>query len=99
MRPLTKGLELFKYYQEKYEKIVILSAAGDSSNAEEIERAKREWIKEHIGDVEVHIVDKAENKFTVTKQYPQFQNHMLIDDRKKAIDPWIDNGGIGILFV
>ena len=47
MPPLSKGLELLKYYQKNYPNVVILSAIGSSSHSDEIERAKREWLEEH----------------------------------------------------
>lgn len=99
MPPLRKGLELLKYYQKHYPNVVILSAIGDSSHAAEIELAKREWLKEHVGDITAHFVSKTENKFNITKLYPSFSNHMLIDDREKSVDPWIAKGGIGVLYI
>lgn len=98
MPPLSKGLELLKYYQKNYPNVVILSAVGSSSHSEEIELAKREWLKEHVGGITAHFVNKTEDKFNITKLYPSFSNHLLVDDRTKAVDPWITKGGIGVLF-
>lgn len=98
MPPLSKGLELLKYYQKNYPNVVILSAIGSSSHSDEIERAKREWLKEHVGNITAHFVNKTEDKFNITKLYPSFSNHLLVDDRTKAVDPWIAKGGIGVLF-
>lgn len=98
MAPLSKGLELLKYYQKNYPNVVILSAVGSSSHSEEIELAKREWLKEHVGGITAHFVNKTEDKFNITKLYPSFSNHLLVDDRTKAVDPWIAKGGIGVLF-
>lgn len=99
MPPLTKGLELLKYYQKNYPHVVILSAVGSSSHTEEIELAKREWLKEHVGDITAHFVNKTQDKFNITKLYPSFNNHLLVDDRVKALDPWIAKGGIGVPFI
>lgn len=99
MKPIQRGLDLLKYYQSKYEHVVILSATGNTSKALEIEQAKRDWLKEHVGDITAHFADKAENKFNVTKLYPSFNTHLLIDDRDKALTPWIAKGGIGVMFI
>lgn len=99
MKPIDRGLELLKYYQSKYDKVVILSATGDTSQAKQVELAKRDWLKEYVGDIEAHFSDKAENKFKTTLLYPEYQTHILVDDRNKAIDPWIKNGGVGVLFI
>ena len=98
MQPLFKGIELLKYYQKNYPNVVILSAIGSSSHSDEIERAKREWLEEHIGNITAHFVNKTEDKFNITKLYPSFSNHLLVDDRTKAVDPWIAKGGIGVLY-
>jgi len=98
MSPLSKGIELLRFYQKNYPNVVILSAVGSSSHSEEIEQAKRDWLKEHVGDITAHFVNKTEDKFNITELYPSFTNHLLIDDRVKAVDPWIAKGGIGILF-
>lgn len=99
MKPIQKGLDLLEYYRKKYDHVVILSAIGNTSKVIEIEQAKRDWLEEHVGNIESHFVNKTENKFEITKLYPEYQNHILIDDREKSIDPWIDNGGIGILYI
>ena len=36
--------------------------------------------------------------FQAMKLFPSFTSHVLIDDRLKSLDPWIENGGVGILF-
>lgn len=99
MWPLSKGIELLKYCRAKYDHVVILSAVGSTSHTQEIERAKRDWLKEHVGEIDAHFVNKTENKFEITKLYPDYQNHILIDAREKSVDPWITNGGIGILHI
>lgn len=99
MPPLQKGLDLLKYYQSKYEHVVILSATSDISRAAEIEQAKRDWLKEHIGDIPAYFSKKAETKYETMELFPSFTNHILVDDRDKSLDPWIAKGGIGIKFI
>lgn len=99
MPPLNRGLNLLKFYQENYSNVIIISAIGSSSHTVEIEQAKRDWLKEHVGDIKAHFVHKTEDKFNITKLYPSYTNHVLIDDRHKSLIPWIANGGIGILFL
>lgn len=99
MKPIQKGLDLLKYYQSKYDHVVILSATGDTSKAAEIEQAKRDWLKEHVGDIPAHFSQEAEIKYETMKLYPSFQTHVLVDDRDKSLDPWIAKGGIGVKFI
>lgn len=69
----------------------ILTATGRHNTA--AANQKREWVKDHVGtNIKVNVVNKAEEK----RQYAK-SNHILIDDRTEAINPWIDAGGIGIL--
>lgn len=70
----------------------ILSAHGGQLDTAEEE--KRAWVKRNFGDVEVILVEKGHDKpFAV----PDIQRSLLIDDRSKTINPWIKEGGIGIL--
>ena len=98
MKPIQKGLELLKFYQDHYETVVILSATSDTSHKEEVERAKREWLQQHVGDIPAYFSERAEFKYQAMKLFPSFTSHVLIDDRLKSLDPWIGNGGVGILF-
>lgn len=69
----------------------ILSATGDPKyNAGE---QKRQWVNEKLGsNVKVNLVRRAGDK----QQYADAK-HILIDDKHKAIDPWKQSGGIGVL--
>ena len=98
MKPIQKGLELLKFYQDHYETVVILSATSDTSHKEEVERAKREWLQQHVGDIPAYFSERAEFKYQAMKLFPSFTSHVLIDDRLKSLEPWIENGGVGILF-
>lgn len=66
----------------------ILSSPVDSPFCEP---EKRQWVAKHLGmpDEDV-IIDHEKFKYAAP-------NNILIDDRRKSIDPWIAAGGIGIL--
>ncbi len=68
----------------------ILTATGTS--AKSVADQKSRWVKKHLGNNVVHIVERAEEK-----QKFAGKNHLLIDDKKRAIDPWVAAGGVGIL--
>lgn len=54
---------------------------------------KLEWVPMHFGrEVRINIVERAVEKANFAAP-----NHILIDDKMKAIGPWRDAGGIGIL--
>jgi len=74
----------------------ILSASG-WINADEVRRAKLDWIAEHVGEIEVKFVDKVEMKGEHVDS--NIDVHILVDDRQKAIDAWEFAGGRGILFI
>lgn len=90
MDPTPDAPQLWEYIAKYYP--TILSATGHVRTAK-VE--KRDWVKRHLGDTAAGMAifvlaasDKA--------QYAA-PNHVLIDDREKAIDPWVAAGGIGIL--
>jgi len=57
------------------------------------EGQKNKWIDEKFGtDIKRIIVHKAADKAQYAKS-----NHILIDDKMKALNPWIAAGGIGVL--
>jgi len=68
----------------------ILTAAGNPEyNADQ---QKHRWVAEHFGsDVVVHVVRRSADK-------AQFATPgaILIDDKRKSIDPWEAAGGIGV---
>lgn len=69
----------------------ILTAAGQPQyNAAE---QKHRWVAEKLGpSVKVNVTQRAREK----AQFAQ-PGFVLIDDKMKAIQPWIDAGGIGVL--
>jgi hypothetical protein len=71
----------------------ILSSPGTSS-AEMIVAGKNKWLDRN-GITGVARIFESK-KWNYAKGKPGVQN-ILIDDRSKQIDPWVANGGIGIL--
>jgi hypothetical protein len=89
MEFMPDGLDLWGYIK-KYDPTV-LTASGDTGDAP---REKREWTAKHLGpNVKIIVVRASKDKAHHAKP-----NHILIDDAKRAIDPWVAAGGIGIKF-
>jgi hypothetical protein len=89
MDPMPDAFQLWEYI-EKY-RPTILSATGHTRHAE-IE--KRNWVHTHLGpSVPVILTVAAADK----ANYISHDKCVLIDDRERAIAPWRDRGGIGIL--
>ena len=86
---LDDALELWEYIKPYNPEI--LSATG-VQHKENTANQKRKWVKKHLGDVTIHVVDSAAHKHQFAKE-----NHILIDDQMRAIEPWENAGGIGIL--
>ena len=87
MDPIPDAFVLWDYVKRYNPEI--LSATGHVGNATE---EKHEWIKKHLGNVPTNLVRKSADKAQFAAP-----NHILIDDRAKALDPFIAAGGIGIL--
>jgi hypothetical protein len=91
MEPLDDASILWKALIQ-FTTPTILSATGHVQNAA-VE--KREWVKDFCG------AGFASNALFVRdgkdKAAHAAPNHILIDDRSIAIDPWVAAGGIGIL--
>ena len=69
-----------------------MTAAGEV-NRELVVFDKNEWIKRHV-DPTVPVTCT----FTGTQKAAYaYEGSVLIDDRQKNIDHWVENGGIGIL--
>ena len=93
--PIDKGLKMIESLMET-NNVCICSAVG-SINSNEITKAKQDWIKKYIGDIEAIFVDKVENKHKY--RLNGFDLHILIDDRQKAIDSWNkENDNLALLF-
>lgn len=100
MEPIAKGMALFEIAKQVYSEIFILTAHGDNGDINEICKAKRDWVRKHLKNFDrVHFVRKAEQKYTYLKHFNLEATQVtLIDDREKAINPWVLAGGVGILF-
>lgn len=68
----------------------ILTAAGNPEyNADE---QKHRWVAEHFGkDIVVNVVRKSSDKAGFVSP-----GAILIDDKRKSLDPWEAAGGIGV---
>lgn len=90
MDPLPDAMELWEYLQGLDVPVEILSATGVVGNPV---AEKEKWVDDHLGDdVVVHLTKKAAEKAEFAAP-----NAVLIDDKLKAINPWKEKGGIGIL--
>ena len=88
--PLMPDAMTLWNYVKKYNP-EILSATGDPKYGADSQ--KRRWIAEHFGsNVKVNLTRKAADKAQHAAP-----NRILIDDKMKAIRPWREAGGIGIL--
>lgn len=91
MKVIPEGLALLKKLDADPDTNVrILSASGDH-NVEEVSLAKREWVKEFIGDYEVILVRKVVDKWAAIDPIIADEN-LLVDDRLKACKAWLENG-------
>jgi hypothetical protein len=92
MDPMPDAFELWDYIKEYHP--MILSATGHVKTAPQ---EKRKWITDNLG------VDVAERATLVSAAADKAKfakpGYILIDDRAKAIDPWIEAGGVGILHI
>ncbi len=84
--------ELWAFLTSNFERVEILTAAGTTLN--DAPKQKRAWIKDNFGpDVRVNVVKKAKDKEVFAEE-----NTILIDDRAKAVNPFIAAGGKGIIY-
>lgn len=92
--PVMKdAFELMHFITSNFERYFVLTASGFTPK--NVEEQKRNWAKKVFSPhLKVITVRKSAEK----AQYAD-PNTILIDDRRKAIDPWVAAGGIGILHV
>lgn len=91
MEPLPDAHILWEFVQKYPHRICTATGSKIHNPAHE----KREYLIKHYGQGiadSAIFVRSAEDKCLYAAP-----NRILIDDRKKAIDPWIKAGGIGIL--
>lgn len=90
MRPMDDAFHLWNYV--KRFNPTILSATGHIFGAG---KEKRAWVREHLGsDVAKSAIFVRNSRDKAKYASP---TAILIDDRLKSINPWVEAGGIGIL--
>lgn len=91
MEPMPDAHTLWDYI--KPHDPIILSSTGERiANAAQ---EKKQWVQRHLGGEAA--ADAIFTPSAKAKAQYAAPNHILIDDRTKAINPWIEAGGIGIL--
>jgi 5'(3')-deoxyribonucleotidase len=95
---MPDGKELWNYVS-KYNPIILSAAMAGYQR-----RGKSKWLQKEIGYSDTPIVNpsnwKGQSKVIFHKDKWRFileKNEILIDDTESKIEPWHDNGGIGIL--
>lgn len=94
---MSDAMQLWSYVISLKIPVEILSACGNKGfNADP---QKRVWCQRHLsliggGPVVVNLTETSPQKAAYAAG-----NIVLIDDRSKSIDPWVEAGGIGILHV
>ena len=86
--PMPDANQLWNYIKPHDPVILTATGTGVASAGDQ----KKRWVKEYLGNNPVLLVPTAREK-----QKYAAPNYVLIDDKKKAIDPWVVAGGIGIL--
>ena len=90
---MQDAFELMHFITSNFENYFVLTASGFTPK--NVEEQKRNWAKKVFSPhLRVVTVRKSSDK----AQYAD-PNTILVDDRRKSIDPWIAAGGIGILHV
>lgn len=89
--PLMEGAEkLVEFAHSNFKNFSILTATGHTP-ADAADQ-KRRWYAKHFPQLTtIHVVDKSPDKAAFAHQ-----RAILVDDRRKSLDPWIAAGGIGI---
>jgi len=90
MPPMPDAMHLWNYIKEYNP--TICSAIGRIAHAQP---EKQAWVRQHLGSkaaTSALFVPAAKEKMRYAGP-----NHILIDDKMKAIAPWKQAGGIGIL--
>ena len=85
--PFASMVQVLNEYRSQESSIVRILTATGHINVEEVKRAKKDWIAEHVGDIEIIFVDKVQNKGKILEGASG--HHHLFDDRQKAIDSWV----------
>ena len=86
--PMPDAHQLWNYIKPHDPVILTATGTGVATAGDQ----KKRWVRQYLGNNPVILVPAAKDK-----QKYAAKNHVLIDDKKKAIDPWVAAGGIGIL--
>ena len=88
---MEDAFTLMRYITDNFQNYFVLTASG--TTPKNVAEQKRNWAKKVFSPLlKVNIVKGSADK----AQYATPKT-ILIDDRRKAIDPWSAAGGIGIL--
>lgn len=88
---MSDAKELINFVDQNFRKWYILTASGYIPK--NVDEQKRRWVAKAISPrVDVVVVRKSPEKANYA--HPKA---ILVDDRRKSIDPWIAAGGIGVL--
>lgn len=86
----TDADQLMRFVDETFDTVIFLTATGTAFKG--IAQQKRNWINSNYPGHKVITVVKTADKAVYANP-----SCILIDDRSKAIDPWVRAGGIGVL--
>jgi len=88
---MNDAQELVRFVDKNFYEWNILTASG--TTPKNVDEQKRKWVAKVISPkVDVIVVRKSAEKANYVAD-----NTILVDDRMKAIGPWREAGGIGIL--
>lgn len=98
LEPIQSGINILNSvnsFKESGEyRVEILTAVGEDY-PESLIQQKRDWVAQHLGyEIDMNFVTHSEEK----ANYAVGDTSILIDDREKSINPFVDAGGIGILW-
>jgi hypothetical protein len=89
---MPDAMRMWNYLQQY--KPIVLTATGHR-NPMGVDAQKRRWVAKNLGtDIRVLTVEHSNEKAKYAHE-----RAILIDDRTKSIEPWIEAGGKGILHI
>jgi len=92
---MDDGIELYNNLlkiQSDYGFYISLLTAVGKHHPELAVEQKMKWAKKHLPDFEFNYVIRSHHKANFAKPYT-----LLIDDREKSLNPFLNKGGQGIL--
>lgn len=94
LEPMSDFQEMFRLIKslELNYDVQILTALG-KIDSDKVKEQKKNWLtKNGLGNLKINTVFESKKKGLFATEYS-----ILVDDREKCINPFRDNGGIGIL--